>query len=54
MEYSSAVTQLEEFCQDIQAEAARLEDVNPAVLGCRFLYSPKETFTQNNGLLLAA
>src|ERR1700676_30061 len=38
---------------DIQEETARLKHVNPAVLGCRFLYSPEETLTTNNGLLLA-
>ena len=39
--------------REIVAETVRFRERDSAILGCRFLYSPKRTFFENTGLLVA-
>jgi hypothetical protein len=44
---------LDDAWKKITLKYSELKKLSPGVLGCRFLYSPRSTFTTNNGLLIA-
>lgn len=48
-----SIISLEDVRTKIIAECSELQRLSSGVLGWRFLYSPKSTFKDNNGLLIA-